>query len=377
MFCSKKQENNIILGIILKINNRFLLGMTILLLFLALSIGFSFLCSILEAVLLSITPSYIRKQRDENPGLYADLNTFKADIDKPLSAILTLNTIAHTVGAIGVGAQAAVVFGSTNIKIFSFSIAAESIVATLMTLAILILSEIIPKTLGANYWERLTPITVQLLKGLMKLLFPLVWLSQLITKKLKNDKNKSVLSRADLMALTIATKEDGALSNSETSVIQNVLNLPNTTIHDIMTPRSVLYSATEDETIQELSETERFQQFSRIPIFAKNKEQVLGMVLKNELLWKMVEGEGDLKVKELIRPLSSVNEDMLLADFFKKNYGKKEHMFIVSDKYGSITGVLSLEDVLETILGYEIVDETDKIADMQSLVDKNLTEAED
>ena len=143
--------------------------MTILLLFLALSIGFSFLCSILEAVLLSITPSYIRKQRDENPGLYADLNTFKADIDKPLSAILTLNTIAHTVGAIGVGAQAAVVFGSTNIKIFSFSIAAESIVATLMTLAILILSEIIPKTLGANYWERLTPITVQLLKGLMKL----------------------------------------------------------------------------------------------------------------------------------------------------------------------------------------------------------------
>jgi len=351
--------------------------MTILLLFLALSIGFSFLCSILEAVLLSITPSYIRKQREENPSLYADLNTFKADIDKPLSAILTLNTIAHTVGAIGVGAQAAVVFGSTNIEIFSFSIAAESIVATLMTLAILILSEIIPKTLGANYWEKLTPITVKLLKGLILILYPLVWLSQLITKNLKNDKNKSVLSRADLMALTIATKEDGALSNSETSVIQNVLNLPNTTIHDIMTPRTVLYAAVEDDTIADLSKTERFEQFSRIPVFAKNKEKVVGMVLKNELLWKLIEGKGELQVKELLRPLSSVNEDMLLADFFKSNYGKKEHMFIVADKYGSITGVLSMEDVLETILGYEIVDETDKIVDLQSLADKNLSEEVD
>ncbi|MDX1348833.1 MAG: CNNM domain-containing protein [Putridiphycobacter sp.] len=351
--------------------------MTILLLFLALSIGFSFLCSILEAVLLSITPSYIRKQRDNNPSLFADLNLFKEDIDKPLSAILTLNTIAHTVGAIGVGAQAAVVFGSTNINLFSFSIAAESIVATLMTLAILILSEIIPKTLGANYWESLTPVTIKLLKSLIIVLFPLVWLSQLITKNLKNDKNKSVLSRADLMALTIATKEDGALSTSETSVIQNVLNLPNTTIHDIMTPRSVLYSAIEDDTIEALSQTERFTQFSRIPVFAKNKEKILGIVLKDELLWKLIAGEKDLSVKALIRPVSTVKEDMLLADFFKANYGKKDHMFIVADKYGSITGVLSMEDVLETILGYEIVDETDKITDLQSLVDKNLSEKED
>lgn len=344
--------------------------MGILILFLALSIGFSFLCSILEAVILSITPSYIRKQQDKNPALYKDLNTFKDDIDKPLSAILTLNTIAHTVGAIGVGAQSAVVFGSTDIKIFSFSIAAESIVATVMTLAILILSEIIPKTLGANYWERLTPITVKLLKILMKLLMPLVWLSQLITKRLKNDKSKSVLSRADLMALTIATKEDGALSNPETNVIQNVLNLPNTTIHDIMTPRAVLYAASEDDTVEKISQTERFKQFSRIPVFAKNKEQIIGMVLKSEILWELVNDKKEVLVKELVRPLPSVKEDMLLADFFQTNYDKKAHMFIVVDTYGSITGVLTLEDVLETILGYEIVDETDKIADMQSLVNE-------
>jgi CBS domain containing-hemolysin-like protein len=344
--------------------------MTILLLFLALSIGVSFLCSILEAVILSITPSFIRKQKDNNPHLYNDLNTFKEDIDKPLSAILTLNTIAHTVGAIGVGAQAAVVFGSTAINIFSLKIPAESIVATIMTLAILVLSEIIPKTLGANYWKRLTPATVNMLKFLMKLLMPLVWMSQLITKKLKNDKNKSVLSRADLMALTLATKEDGALSYPETNVIQNVLNLPNMTVHDIMTPRSVLYSVLENQTISELSESDRFKQFSRIPVFAENKEEIIGMVLKSDILWQLVYDKKTVKIKELIRPLAKVKEDVLLADFFKRNYDKKAHMFIVEDTYGSITGVVTLEDILETILGYEIIDETDKVADLQSLTVK-------
>ena len=345
--------------------------MTVLLLFFALSIGFSFLCSILEAVLLSITPSFIRKQQVKNPILYSDLNRFKEDIDRPLSAILTLNTIAHTVGAIGVGAQAAVVFGSTDISFFSFSIAAESIVATVMTLAILILSEIIPKTLGANYWKTLAPITVKTLKVLIKLLLPLVWFSQLITKKLKNDKDKSVLSRSDLMALTIATQEEGVLNNSETAVIQNVLNLPNTTIHDIMTPRSVLFSALETETAEELSKAERFKQFSRIPVFAPGKEEIVGMVLKNEVLWQLVNKNNETKLKEFLRPIEKVKEDTLLADFFKDNLTKKAHLFIVVDTYGSITGVVTLEDILETILGHEIVDETDKVADMQSLVNKD------
>ncbi|MEO9533222.1 MAG: CNNM domain-containing protein [Crocinitomicaceae bacterium] len=344
--------------------------MGLLLLFLTLSIAFSFLCSILEAVLLSITPSFIRQQREKKPGLFNDLNEFKEDIDKPLSAILTLNTIAHTVGAIGVGAQATIVFGNTEMSFLGITVAAESIVATVMTLAILVLSEIIPKTLGANYWKRLAPVTVRLLKGLMFILFPLVWLSQLITKKMKNDKNKSVLSRADLMALTLASKEEGALNPSETNVIQNVLNLPTTAIFDIMTPRSVLYSVFEDDTLDEIFKSERFRQFSRIPVFAGNKEEVVGMVLKNDILRRMVAQQVDVKVKELLRPLSRVKEDMLLADFFKSHKDHKDHMFIVEDTYGSVTGVLTLEDVLETILGYEIVDETDKVADMQSLVEK-------
>ncbi len=345
--------------------------MTQLILFFVLSIAFSFLCSILEAVILSITPSYIRKQQQENPTLYQSLNEFKDDIDKPLSAILTLNTIAHTVGAIGVGAQAAVVFGSTNMSIFGFEIAAESVVATVMTLAILILSEIIPKTLGANYWKKLTPFTVKTLKLLITLLFPLVWVSQLITKKLKNEKDKSVLSRADLMALTLATKEDGKLSTSETNVIKNVLNLPNKTIHDIMTPRAVLFYANETDTTQTLSENKRFKEFSRIPVFANNNEEVIGVVLKSEVLWKLVNKEHDTELKDITRPIKTVSEDTLLADFFKENLQEKAHIFIVKDSYGSITGVVTLEDVLETILGYEIVDETDKVADLQSLTNKH------
>ena len=345
--------------------------MSILLLLFALSIGFSFLCSILEAVLLSITPSFIRKPQQSNPTLYLYLRTFKKDIDRPLSAILTLNTIAHTVGAIGVGAQAAVVFGSTAITVFSFSIAAESIVATVMTLAILLLSEIIPKTLGANYWKALALLTVSILKFLMKLLMPLVWVSQLITKKLKNEKDKSVLSRADLMELTIATQEYGVLSNPETTVIQNVLNLPKTKIHDIMTPRSVLFSASITATIGDLKNEERFRQFSRIPVFAKNKEEIVGMVLKSEILWELIDKDENTHINDLIRPLSKVKEDTLLADFFKNDLTKKAHMFVVVDTYDSITGVITLEDILETILGYEIVDETDKVTDMQSLVNKD------
>jgi CBS domain containing-hemolysin-like protein len=320
-------------------------------------------------VLLSITPSFIRQQREERPSLYSDLNEFKEDIDKPLSAILTLNTIAHTVGAIGVGAQAATVFGNTAINFLGITVAAESIVATVMTLAILVLSEIIPKTLGANYWKRLTPITVKLLKILMLILAPLVWLSQRITKKMKNDKERSVLSRADLMALTLASKEEGALNSSETNVIQNVLNLPSTAVFDIMTPRSVLYAVYEDDTLNEVFESDRFRQFSRIPVFDSNKEKVVGMVLKTDILRKLVDNQGDATIKELVRPLSSVKEDTLLADFFKTNSDRKNHMFIVEDSYGSVTGVLTLEDVLETILGYEIVDETDKVVDMQSLVE--------
>ncbi|MEQ8623763.1 MAG: CNNM domain-containing protein [Vicingaceae bacterium] len=344
--------------------------MTLLLLFLALSIGVSFLCSILEAVLLSITPSFIRKQEKGKPNLFNDLNQFKEDIDRPLSAILTLNTIAHTVGAIGVGVQANNVFGETTIDFYLFTLSAESIIATFMTLAILILSEIIPKTLGANNWQKLAPFAVTSLKIMIRVLTPLVWLSQRITKGMKNEKNKSVLSRSDLAAMTRAVSEDGDINPSESLLIRNVLNLPNKSIEDIMTPRKVMFSALENETLEEVYNQKRFSQFSRIPIFDKEKEAVIGMVLKSDLLSQLILGHKEMTVVELKREVKSINEKELLGEFFKNRHKKREHLYIVEDQYKSVTGLVTLEDVLETILGYEILDETDQVADLQSLINK-------
>ncbi|NBG67047.1 CNNM domain-containing protein [Acidiluteibacter ferrifornacis] len=345
--------------------------MTLLIFFFLLSIGISFLCSILEAVLLSITPSFIRKQEHSNPILFEDLNKFKEDIDRPLSAILTLNTIAHTVGAIGVGAQASQVFGETVIDLYLFSISAETIIAALMTLGILILSEIIPKTIGANNWQKLASFSISTLKVMITILTPLVWISQKITRKLKNEKNKSVLSRSDLAAMARAVSKDGDINHSESSLIRNVLNLPNKSIEDIMTPRTVMFSALASNTIEEVFQSERFKQFSRIPIFDDEKERIIGIVLKNDLLNEIIEGNRDKKVSELKREVKSINENELLGEFFKDVQKNKEHIFIVQDQYGSVTGIVTLEDVLETILGYEILDETDQVADLQTLIKKN------
>jgi len=194
--------------------------MTLLIFFFTLSIAFSFLCSIWEAVLLSITPSYISSKTQSGSSLGKSLQVFKEDIDRPLSAILTLNTIAHTVGAIGVGAQAGKVFGASNVSLGPINLSMEAIIAGLMTLAILILSEIIPKTIGANYWRKLTPFTVTSLKMLLFILAPFVWISQLITKNLKNDKSLSVFSRADFNAMTQAGEESGALKETESRTLK-------------------------------------------------------------------------------------------------------------------------------------------------------------
>ncbi|MEQ8909443.1 MAG: hemolysin family protein [Vicingaceae bacterium] len=344
--------------------------MTALLLFLTLSIAFSFLCSVLEAVLLSIPPSYIKRQQRQNPKLYQDLNQFKEDIDRPLSAILTLNTIAHTVGAIGVGAEAANVFGETKWELLGLSITAESLIAALMTLAILILSEIIPKTLGANNWQKLTPSAVTVLKVLIKILGPLVWLSQFITRRMKKNKEQSVLSRADLVAMTRAVSEDGVLNQSESKVIHNVLNLPKITIEEVMTPRKVMFTVLNRYSMKEVAEMERFDQFSRIPVFDEAKENILGMVLKQDVLQALVDGKENESVETLMRPLEEVREDEPVSTFFKQKKKNRQHLYVVVDGYDSVTGLVTLEDVMETILGYEILDETDEVADLQSLIRK-------
>jgi len=348
--------------------------MALLITFFLLSIFFSFLCSVLEAVLLSITPSFVRRQEKQNSKLFLKLKIFKQDIDRPLSAILTLNTIAHTVGAIGVGAQATVLFGSSAWSFLGLNISVEGLIGAGMTLAILILSEIIPKTIGANNWERLAPFTVWTLNLLIKVLWPLVWLSQFITRRLKKDKLKPVLNRADLLAMTQAGSEDGVLEQSESRLIRNVLNLPNKNIEHIMTPRTVMFTAKETDYVEDLIAEESFEQFTRVPVYDEDKEVVKGMVLKSDVLKAVISGNRDLKLAEILRPIGRVDENTPLATFFKNKHKDRQHMHIVVDRYGSVTGLVTLEDVLETILGYEIMDETDQVEDMQSLIDKKKSE---
>lgn len=320
---------------------------------------------------MSITPSYINSQVSKKTSIGQTLKAFKADIDRPLSAILTLNTIAHTVGAIGVGAQAAQVF-PTDQKILGLS--AESIVAAVMTLAILVLSEIIPKTIGANKWKSLAPFTVRSLSILLKLLAPFVWVSQLITKNLKNEKSKSVLSRTDFMALADVGKSSGALDEQESTIITNLLGLGETTVYDVMTPRSVIQSLDESTTLQAFFDNNKDFRFSRIPLYAGTPDKVTGLVLKDQILKSLLDGHGDQPLSSIKRDLHVTNQNEPLSELFNYMMQEKEHIAAVHDDYGTLVGIVSTEDVFETILGREITDETDAVADLQQLARKQWKE---
>lgn len=339
--------------------------MGLLIFFFALSIGFSFLCSILEAVLLSITPAFIRQETTAGSTTGKLFTAFKADIDRPLSAILTLNTIAHTTGAIGVGAQAGKVFGETMISLGGFSISVESIVATVMTLAILVFSEIIPKTLGANYWRSLAPFSAQAINFLVIILKPLVWLSQSITKSMKNDDEKSVLSRVDIAAMAKESAESGLLDKREHEIIANLLAFEKLNVKKIMTPKKVMFMVEEDLTLEEFFKEGNFGTFSRIPIFNDNRDNITGFVLKDEVLTRLINGKGNEPVKSIKREINFVRETMLLTDLFKEFSKERQHLAVVTDEFGDVLGVVTMEDMFETMLGVEIMDESDKIADLQ------------
>mgnify|MGYP001823259148 CR=1 FL=1 len=339
--------------------------MTLLILFFLLSIIFSFLCSIWEAVILSITPAYANRVQREGSSIGPLLQSYKDDIDRPLSAILTLNTIAHTVGAIGVGAQAGKLFGNNQLDLGFTSISYESIIAALMTLAILILSEIIPKTSGANIWQSLAPYTVRSLNILLWVLKPLVWVSQRITRTLKKDKERSVLSRADFAALAQAGEEEGTLDSSESTIIQNLLRLEKLKARDIMTPRNVMVVANEEKTLEEFWHAHQSLAYSRIPVFKEKSDNITGMFLKDHLLEELARDQNQKALKEIRRDILHVNDSDPLPKLLDHLVTAREHIAIVYDEYGSVAGLVTMEDVFETIMGLEIVDETDTVENLQ------------
>jgi CBS domain containing-hemolysin-like protein len=341
--------------------------MTALFLYFALSIIVSFFCSMWEAVLLSNTPSYVGRMQTEKPGIGHFLTKMKEDIDKPLSAILTLNTFAHTVGALGVGVQAGKLFGTTQISFLYINMTYESLIAGGMTLAILILSEIIPKTMGAVWWQQLTPFTVNSLRILVVVLAPFVWMSKGITRMVKTEKGRSVFSRADFAAMADVGLQSGALDREEKSIIQNLLRLENLKVRDIMTPRSVIVTVNENLRMDEIYKEVKPMVFSRIPVYHETPDNITGVILKDNLLENLAQDKHSVKATEIKRNILFVNDNFTVAKLMDSLILNREHLAMVEDDFGSVVGLVTMEDLFETLLGLEIVDESDKVEDLQKL----------
>jgi CBS domain containing-hemolysin-like protein len=323
-----------------------------------LALFFSFLCSVAEAVLLSITPSFIAGLRADHPKRARLLKELKQEkVDRSLAAILTLNTIAHTVGAIGAGAKATVVFGSAYFGVFS----------AVMTLLILFLSEIIPKTLGAIWWRRLATPTAHFVRALVFLLYPLIVLSELLTHLISGRKQVHVFSRDEFIAMAAIGEESGGLKAGESRIIRNLIALNQVTVDDVMTPRTVIQALQQDRTVAEALPECDDSPFSRLPLYGRDLDDITGFVLKDDLLLAGARDKGTTSLTSLRREILSVPRRMPLSSLFEHLLGQHAHLAVVVGEYGGTEGLVTLEDVVETLLGVEIVDESDQTHDMRKL----------
>lgn len=324
------------------------------------SIITSLLCSLWESVLLSITPSYVHIKAEEKTPFGQLLSSLKKNINQPLAALLTLNTVTHTVGAIGVGQQASIIWENNHPFITTV------LVPTVMTLAILILSEIIPKTIGAIHWKKLAPFTIYSLAITIKVLRPFVWFCQIITKVLSNNKPKKIFNKKELLALTQIGIKEGGLSKIEANFIKNVLKLNHYRVTDIMTPRTVILAADETLTLRQFYKKNPHSSFSRIPIFQNDLDNTTGFILFKDVLEELQKNNGNKLLKELKRSLSFKIEISSVFSLYKDLIQNRQHLALVVDEHGGVSGLVSMEDVLECMIGEEIVDETDEIVDLQA-----------
>ncbi|EAQ32242.1 CNNM domain-containing protein [Idiomarina baltica] len=323
--------------------------MFLLIVFAFIAIGISFLCSMLEASLLSITPSYIAGLKEQRPKLHKQLSKLKQTIDRPLAAILTLNTIAHTAGAAGVGAQVGVVFGDGYLGAAS----------AVMTLLILILSEIIPKTIGAKFWRSLAPLLPGILNFLITSLKPFIWLSDQITKRIgANEADIDV--RSEIKAMATMGLEQNALDEDERRVIWNILDLHDIRVKQVMTPRTVCETVRPDMTIGEFYKHTKQLPFSRFPVIDADEEPH-GILFRSDAL----EADQETTLAELTRPVEIVTETVSVEALMAHLLQERQHMCLVYDEHGSWLGLITLEDIIETILGTPIMDETDNIASLR------------
>ena len=322
-----------------------------------LALGVSFLCSLLESIILSITHSHVAVLAKTGSKSSRLLENMKENINKPLAAILTVNTVANVVGAAGVGAQAMKLFGSEWVAILS----------GLFTLCILIFSEIIPKTLGTVYWRPLAGPAVYMIRGLIYLTYPFVFLSNYFSKIFASANHQQKVSRQEVIAMAEMGEDEGSIREKESDIIENLLNLNDVVAEDVMTPRSVVFALQKDSTVGDVVEEHTPIAFSRIPIFAKDVDDILGFVHRYDLVNKQAEDQFHIKMKDILEPIHTVKQEDSIASILDEFVRRRQQIFMVIDEFGTTTGLITLEDAIETLLGVEIVDEHDSVVDMRKL----------
>ncbi|KIE19420.1 hemolysin [Vibrio sinaloensis] len=330
--------------------------MFLLALYVSVAIGVSFVCSVLEAVLLSISPSYIAQLRQQGHPAAEALTKLKTDIDRPLASILTLNTIAHTIGAAIAGAQAAAVFGSQWLGVFS----------AVLTFAVLLLSEIVPKTIGATYWRQLAPTAATTLRWMVWALTPFVWFSEQITKRLASG-HEAPKMRDELSAMAILAKESGEFAEGETKILNNLLGIQDVPVTQVMTPRPVVFRVDAEMSINQFLSEYRDTPFSRPLVYSQSTDNIIGFVHRLELFKLQQSGCGEKQLGSVMRPVHVLLNTIVLPKAFEQMMANRLQLAMIVDEYGTVQGILTLEDIFEHLVGEEIVDEADRTTDMQEL----------
>ncbi len=335
--------------------------MTLLIIYFALAVGVSFLCSMLESILLSLNMSHINVVKKLDYSIGKSLEKLKKELNVSLASILILNTIANTLGAAGVGAQASYLFGNQ----YMFYVSA------ILTLVILFISEIIPKTIGAVYYKELAPIASYVINFFVFITYPLIIVSLFITKKIAKDENVNIITREELLESTLISENEGVIDEKESDYIENILSLNKSKVHEILTPRSVIFALEKDKPIKDIIARPGIRKFSRVPLYDGTIDNIVGVVLSKQIFEEAISTQ-ETKLEKLMQPIFAINENIPVSytlDLFIK---RKEHIFLVTDSYGQTEGIVTLEDCIETLLGVEIMDELDTTEDMQKLAKEKM-----
>lgn len=328
-----------------------------LVVYVSLALAFSFVCSLCEAILLSASLSHVEvtAQLGQRAGLL--MRKHKENVERPISAILTLNTIAHTAGATGAGAEAAAIFGNDFITLISI----------ILTLLILVFSEIIPKTLGAVYWKPLMPFAAYTIEVLVVLFFPFVWLFERLTSVMAPKEKEPTVTRSELEVMAQISSGEGGLEATEHLILRNLLHLGRVQVYDVMTPRTVVLAFQQDMTVEQVMKRHKVLPYSRLPIYSKSTDDIHAFVLRSDILTAAAQDQPNITLKEISRPIHSIPETMPLSKAMEEFMSRQQHIFLVFDEYGGTAGIITMEDALESLLGAEITDESDIVADLRQL----------